>query len=65
MHIEIFFRDGADQILGGCIRDFRNKPYPTRARIEYYNKVLTVMIDFLLICGKKYELIMRHSKILM
>ncbi|KAL9904968.1 protein ERGIC-53 [Glossina fuscipes] len=35
--------DGTTQLLSGCLRDFRNKPYPTRARIEYYNNVLTVL----------------------
>ena len=24
------------------MRDFRNKPFPVRTKIEYYNKVLTV-----------------------
>ncbi|XP_051866183.1 protein ERGIC-53 [Pristis pectinata] len=36
--------DGATQALGSCLRDFRNKPYPVRARIIYYRKTLTVMI---------------------
>lgn len=35
--------DASNQLLSGCLRDFRNRPYPTRARIEYYNNVLTVM----------------------
>lgn len=30
-------------MLAGCLRDFRNKPFPTRARIEYYNNVLTLL----------------------
>lgn len=34
--------DGASQSLAGCLRDFRNKPYPTRARIQYYMNTLTV-----------------------
>ncbi|KAH8366135.1 hypothetical protein KR093_009497 [Drosophila rubida] len=36
--------DGTTQLLSGCLRDFRNKPFPTRARVEYYNNVLTVLI---------------------
>lgn len=28
--------DGSNQQLGGCLRDFRNKPFPVRAKIEYY-----------------------------
>lgn len=35
--------DGGAQALAGCLRDFRNKPFPTRARIEYYQNVLTVL----------------------
>lgn len=30
-------------MLAGCLRDFRNKPFPTRARIEYYQNTLTVL----------------------
>ncbi len=36
--------DGMNQQLGGCLRDFRNKPYPVRAKIEYYKKTLTIYI---------------------
>ncbi|XP_049545732.1 protein ERGIC-53 [Anopheles darlingi] len=35
--------DGGTQLLSGCLRDFRNKPFPTRAKIEYYNNILTVL----------------------
>ena len=35
--------DGINQQLAGCLRDFRNKPFPVRAKIEYYKNVLTVM----------------------
>nr|XP_026483712.1 protein ERGIC-53 [Vanessa tameamea] len=34
--------DGTTQLLSGCLRDFRNKPFPTRARVEYYLNTLTV-----------------------
>lgn len=34
--------DGTTQALGTCLRDFRNKPYPVRAKITYYKKTLTV-----------------------
>ncbi|XP_036385154.1 protein ERGIC-53 isoform X1 [Megalops cyprinoides] len=37
--------DGSTQALGTCLRDFRNKPYPIRAKITYYKKSLTVMIN--------------------
>ncbi|XP_012257383.2 protein ERGIC-53 [Athalia rosae] len=35
--------DGTTQLLAGCLRDFRNKPFPTRAKIEYYKNTLTVL----------------------
>ncbi|XP_011258114.1 protein ERGIC-53 [Camponotus floridanus] len=35
--------DGSTQQLAGCLRDFRNKPFATRARIEYYKNTLTLM----------------------
>lgn len=41
--------DGSHQQLGGCLRDFRNKPFPTRARIEYYKNVLQVRITVIFI----------------
>ncbi|XP_032666479.1 protein ERGIC-53 [Odontomachus brunneus] len=35
--------DGSTQQLAGCLRDFRNKPFATRARIEYYRNTLTLL----------------------
>lgn len=35
-------RDGITQQLGGCLRDFRNKPFPVRMKIEYYKRTLTI-----------------------
>uniref|UniRef100_UPI00398EBCE1 protein ERGIC-53 n=1 Tax=Pristiophorus japonicus TaxID=55135 RepID=UPI00398EBCE1 len=43
-HLYDHQNDGTTQALGSCLRDFRNKPYPVRARIIYYRKTLTVMI---------------------
>jgi len=37
--------DGNQQQLGGCLRDFRNKPYAVRAKIEYLNNALTLYIN--------------------
>ncbi|KXJ16900.1 protein ERGIC-53 [Exaiptasia diaphana] len=34
--------DGKNQNLGGCLRDFRNRPHPIRVRIRYYQNVLTL-----------------------
>ncbi|XP_013408224.1 protein ERGIC-53 isoform X2 [Lingula anatina] len=36
--------DGQHQQLGGCLRDFRNKPFPVKAKIEYYKNALTLSI---------------------
>ncbi|XP_022215511.2 protein ERGIC-53 [Drosophila obscura] len=54
--------DGTTQMLSGCLRDFRNKPFPTRARIEYYNNVLTVLIhNGMTNNNDDYELCMRSD----
>ncbi|SPP85426.1 protein ERGIC-53 [Drosophila guanche] len=54
--------DGTTQLLSGCLRDFRNKPFPTRARIEYYNNVLTVLIhNGMTNNNDDYELCMRSD----
>ena len=29
--------------IPGCLRDFRNKPFPVKAKIEYYANILTVL----------------------
>ncbi|XP_077593501.1 protein ERGIC-53 [Stigmatopora nigra] len=44
-HVYDHKNDGGTQTLGSCLRDFRNKPYPIRARVTYYKKTLTVMIN--------------------
>merc|ERR1719285_924917 len=35
--------DGSTQQQAGCLRDFRNKPFPVRAKIEYFKNTLTVL----------------------
>lgn len=45
--------------VSGCQRDFRNKPYPVRLRIEYLKNVLTVHIDDGMQQVPRYELCMR------
>lgn len=37
-------RDGSNQQLASCVRDFRNRPFPVKAKIEYHQRTLTVMI---------------------
>lgn len=41
----LLFSDGSTQATAGCLRDFRNKPFPTRARIEYFENTLTVLFN--------------------
>ncbi|XP_037956410.1 protein ERGIC-53 [Teleopsis dalmanni] len=54
--------DGTTQLLSGCLRDFRNKPFPTRARIEYYNNVLTVLFhNGMTNNNEDYELCLRSD----
>uniref|UniRef100_A0A8C9HYC3 Lectin, mannose binding 1 like n=1 Tax=Piliocolobus tephrosceles TaxID=591936 RepID=A0A8C9HYC3_9PRIM len=35
---------GASQVLGSCLRDFRNRPHPFRARITYWGQRLRVSL---------------------
>lgn len=36
-------KDGSTQQLAGCLRDFRNKPFPNRARMTYYQNTFTLL----------------------
>ncbi|XP_056671298.1 protein ERGIC-53-like [Monodelphis domestica] len=38
-------RDGGGQVLGSCLRDFRNRLYPFRARITYWEEKLQVSVN--------------------
>ncbi|XP_078007723.1 protein ERGIC-53-like [Phascolarctos cinereus] len=38
-------RDGGGQVLGSCLRDFRNHLYPFRARITYWDQKLRVSVN--------------------
>ncbi|XP_062599531.1 protein ERGIC-53-like [Saccostrea cucullata] len=56
--------DGSQQQLGGCLRDFRNKPYPIRVKIEYYSKILTVFVNNGLTNNKDdFELCLRQENV--
>ncbi|GAB1604355.1 protein ERGIC-53-like [Argonauta hians] len=58
--------DGHDQQLGGCLRDFRNKPFPLRARVEYYKNSLTVFIhNGMSSNNNEYELCLRAEGIVL
>ncbi|XP_050723841.1 protein ERGIC-53-like isoform X1 [Eriocheir sinensis] len=56
--------DGLSQQLGGCLRDFRNKPFPVRAKLEYYHNILTLMIHSGMTNNDKdYEICMRAENV--
>ncbi|XP_074088816.1 protein ERGIC-53-like [Macrotis lagotis] len=38
-------RDGGSLVLGSCLQDFRNQPYPFRARITYWEEKLRVSVN--------------------
>lgn len=56
--------DAINQALAGCLRDFRNKPFPTRARIEFYNNVLTILFHSGMTNNEQeYEMCMRAENV--
>ncbi|VBB27474.1 unnamed protein product [Acanthocheilonema viteae] len=55
--------DGSQQMLSGCQKDFRNKPYPVHLKIEYLHNVLTVSISDGLQAKPRYELCIRAENI--
>ena len=58
------FRDGNNQQLGGCLRDFRNRPNAVRAKIRYYNNILTVFYHGgMTNKDEDYELCMRAENV--
>lgn len=58
--------DGINQAVAGCLRDFRNKPFPTRARIEYYNNVLTVQFHSGMTNNEQdYEMCLRAENVVL
>lgn len=58
--------DGGSQALAGCLRDFRNKPFPTRARIEYYQNVLTVLFHSGMTNNEQdYEMCLRAENVVL
>lgn len=55
--------DGSQQALSSCQRDFRNKPFPIRAKVEYHRNVLQVFIDDGMSAQPRYQLCMRAENI--
>lgn len=58
--------DGVTQQLAGCLRDFRNKPFPVRAKIEYYKNTLTILIhNGMSNNDKDFELCVRSENVIL
>ncbi|CAO1314733.1 unnamed protein product [Diamesa tonsa] len=58
--------DGGTQALAGCLRDFRNKPFPTRAKIEYYQNTLTVLFHSGMTTNENdYEMCLRAENVVL
>jgi len=58
--------DGSTQQLAGCLRDFRNKPFPVRAKIEYFKNTLTVLIHNGMSNNEKdFELCVRSENVVL
>ena len=45
-------KDGSTQQLAGCLRDFRNKPFPVRAKIEFYRYISTTLSSYDFVTAK-------------
>ncbi|XP_070537352.1 protein ERGIC-53-like [Ptychodera flava] len=57
--------DGLTQQIGGCLQDFRNKPYPVRAKVEYYKNTLTVWFHNGMAEHPQYEMCMRAANVIL
>ena len=55
--------DGGKQVLAGCQVDFRNKPFPTRLKIRYYKKELTVWFSGGLTQEPQYDQCLTHKNV--
>lgn len=55
--------DGRDQQIAGCLKDFRNKPYPVKAKLEYFKNVLSLSISNGLSKEDNYEICVRSENI--
>jgi len=59
-------KDGMTQQLAGCLRDFRNKPFPVKAKIQYYMNTLTVHFhNGMSNTDKDFELCMRVENVIL
>merc|ERR1711953_1019106 len=59
-------KDGSTQQLAGCLRDFRNKPFPVRAKIEFFKNTLTVHFhNGMSNNDKEFEMCMRVENVVL
>uniref|UniRef100_A0A914VUV4 L-type lectin-like domain-containing protein n=1 Tax=Plectus sambesii TaxID=2011161 RepID=A0A914VUV4_9BILA len=57
--------DGSQQMLSGCQKDFRNKPFPMKVKIEYLKNVLTVLIHDGMTQNTRYEMCIRVENVIL
>ncbi|KDR19213.1 Protein ERGIC-53 [Zootermopsis nevadensis] len=58
--------DGSTQQMAGCMRDFRNKPFPARVKIEYYQNTLTVLfLNGMTNNEQDFEMCMRAENVIL
>jgi len=58
--------DGSTQQLAGCLRDFRNKPFPVKAKITYFQNTLTVLFhNGMSNNDKDYEMCVRTENVVL
>jgi mannose-binding lectin 1 len=55
--------DGSTQQLAGCQKDFRNRPYPVKTRVTYYQNVLTVLFHDGMTAQERWELCLRADNV--
>lgn len=55
--------DGSQQMLAGCQKSFRNKPFPIHVKVEYMKNVLTVLVSDGMQAIPRYELCIRAENI--
>ncbi|VDO93477.1 unnamed protein product [Soboliphyme baturini] len=49
-------KDGGSEVLGSCKGDFRNRPVPVKAKIQYHKNTVTVFVTNGLSFESQYEL---------
>lgn len=55
--------DGSRQMISGCQKDFRNRPFPVKLRVEYVRNVLTLYVHDGMTQQERWELCLRAENI--